>query len=67
MEKLKVKATKYFVNGNMKGLTYDFELSMANLESANDYMNFCHEHAEKPVEAFGSSNYIIFGARIVKE
>lgn len=68
MTKLKVKASKYFVSGNLKGITVDFELSMANLESANDYMRFAHAHAEKPVSpCVGSDAYVIFGARIVAE
>lgn len=65
---LKVKFSKYFVLGILKGLTVDCELSMANLESANEYMNFCHEHANKPVNPIvGSDPYVIFGSRIVKE
>ncbi len=63
--KFKVKFSKRFVSGNLKGITIESELSMANLDSANDYIQFCNEHSEVPVVAFGGSDYTIFGARIV--
>lgn len=65
---LKVKFAKYFVSGMLKGITIDVSLPMANLEAANDYMRFCHVHAEKPVSPIGgNSSFVILTARIVLE
>lgn len=60
-----VKWSKEFVTGHLKGIWYDSSLGFECLDSATRYVAFLHEHKEKPVEAFGGSDYLCHLARIV--
>lgn len=59
-----VKWSKEFVNGNLKGIWYDTELSFSSLELACNHVNYCHAHKTKPVKAINSSDYLCHMARI---
>ncbi len=60
----KVKFSRYFVNGNLKGIMVDSSLSFPTLELACDYVKFCHMHCKIPVKAFGGSDYTLHMSRI---
>lgn len=64
---LKVKFMKYFVNGNLKGLTHDTEITVSGLEEACSWVDWAHKHSDKPVEAFGGSDYTVHCSRVVSE
>jgi len=63
----KVKFLKYFVNGNLKGLSYDSSLTFFSLESTCRYVSFLHNHIIKPIKAIDSSDYTCHNARIERE
>jgi hypothetical protein len=53
----KVKFLKFFVNGTLKGLSFNTTLECPTLESAVEYTKFLLEHTKKPVIAYSSSHY----------
>ena len=59
-----VRWTKYFVSGNLKGLTYDTSMQFGTLDAACRWISWLHEHIEVPVKAIGSSDYTCHTARI---
>ncbi len=62
----KVKWTKEFVAGHLKGIWFDSELGFITLELATEYVAFLHKHKTKPVTpCVGTSSYICHMARIV--
>jgi hypothetical protein len=67
MTTFKVKFSKYFITGLLTGISIDDEISMPNLDSANEFIRYCHAHFEKPAVSLGGSEYVIFGSRIVIE
>ena len=64
MNKYAVLFTKYFVNGNLQGLTYPTTVHFPTLDAASEYVAFLHQHQEKPVKAIDSSHYTCHVARI---
>ena len=59
-----VKFMKYFVAGNLKGLSVDEAVNWPNLESAIRHTKFLLAHTSKPVEALNSSPYTVHVIRI---
>lgn len=56
--------SKFFTNGNLKGLMFDARLSFPTLDAAAEYVNFCHKHISVPVKAVGGGDYTIHMSRI---
>lgn len=67
MDQYIVKWFKYFVNGNLKGLTVDSELKFIDLDQASRFVAYLHKHSVNPVESLDSSNYTCHMARIERK
>lgn len=63
-DKFEVKFMKYFVDGPLKGLTFDTTLGFNNLESAQQYAGFLIAHSEKPVFSADKAPYTCHVIRI---
>lgn len=60
----RVKFSKYFVNVNLEGIMVDASLDFPTLDTACQYVAWCHSHAKKPVKAYQSSHYTCHMATI---